>query len=262
MDKTEDTMKVLVMGEPYTQVPKDLYIPPDALRVLLMAFEGPLDLLLYLIRKHNFDVLNIPVSDITEQYLRYMQLMEQLDMGLAAEYLLMAATLGEIKARLLFPTLPQILDGESTEDPRLDLMAQLQKYAQIKLAAQSLAQYSRVGEQVLLSGIRVEIEEPVVAPAGDAKRLHQCLELLARQQGFRQSHHVEEDTMVLSQCLASMRERLEQHQGWQNLEGFYLREEARAGLVLNLMAMLELDREQEIEWYQEQYFAPVFLKKR
>lgn len=251
-----------VLGEPYHDLPKDLYIPPDALRVLLIAFEGPLDLLLYLIRKHHFDVLNIPVSEITEQYLAYMKLMEQLDIGLAAEYLLMAATLGEIKARLLFPKTQSALDDENIDDPRLDLIEQLKTYAQIKTAAQHLAQSPRIGERIHLSGQTIELNEKNIPPVADPKRLHQCLESLAKQQFFRQAHTVETDAWVLANYLINMKEKLSMRPDWQNLDSFYPPEQGKAGLVLNLMAMLELDREQILEWYQEEHFAPVFIKNR
>ena len=130
---------VLLFGEPVTQLPQDLYIPPDALRVLLDTFSGPLDLLIYLIRKQNIDILDIPVTLITEQYLAYLDLMEEMDMVLAAEYLLMAATLAEIKARMMLPCPPQSDDDEPETDPRARLAEQILAYIQTGKAAENLA---------------------------------------------------------------------------------------------------------------------------
>jgi len=128
----QEKCMALVQGKPLTEIPQDLYIPPDALKVILETFEGPLDLLLYLIRKHNLDILNIPIANITHQYMEYIHLMEYLQLELAAEYLVMAATLAEIKSRLLLPKPPQ--EEEEEEDPRARLIRQLQEYERFKKA--------------------------------------------------------------------------------------------------------------------------------
>ena len=157
--------QVLVFGEPVAQLPKDLFIPPDALRVLLETFSGPLDVLVYLIRKQNFDVLDIPVALITEQYLAYLEVMEQLDMALAAEYLLMAATLAEIKARMLLPRPPLLEDAEEAPDPRAALAEQLLLYVQTGQAAEALAALPRVGAGTALSAhLPPSGAQPLVKP--------------------------------------------------------------------------------------------------
>ena len=138
-----------VAGEPIKELPKDLYIPPEALQVFLEAFEGPLDLLLYLIRKQNIDILNIPIAEITEQYIRYIELMHELQLELAAEYLTMAATLAEIKSRLLLPK-PKGLDEAEEGDPRAELIRRLHEYERFSRAAEALDDRPRVGRDIFL----------------------------------------------------------------------------------------------------------------
>ena len=160
---------VLLFGEPVTQLPQDLYIPPDALRVLLDTFSGPLDLLIYLIRKQNFNILDTPVTLIPEQYLAYLDLMEEMDMVLAAEYLLMAATLAEIKARMMLPRPPQSDDDEPETDPRARLAEQILAYIQTGKAAENLAALPRVGAGTALSAhLPPAGAQPVVKPPADA----------------------------------------------------------------------------------------------
>src|SRR5437870_818925 len=143
----EPVIEAKVQGEPFTNWPKDLYIPPDALKVLLEAFEGPLDLLLYLIKQHNLDILNIPIAEVTRQYLEYIQLMKELRFELAAEYLVMAATLAQIKSRMLLPR-PAEAGEENEEDMRAELVRKLQVYEQIKKAAQDLDELPQQGIDV------------------------------------------------------------------------------------------------------------------
>lgn len=172
---------VLLFGEPVTQLPQDLYIPPDALRVLLDTFSGPLDLLIYLIRKQNIDILDIPVTLITEQYLAYLDLMEEMDMVLAAEYLLMAATLAEIKARMMLPRPPQSDDDEPETDPRARLAEQILAYIQTGKAAENLAALPRVGAGTALSAhLPPAGAQPVIKPPADAHKLADVLRKLDR----------------------------------------------------------------------------------
>ena len=227
--------QVLVFGEPVAQLPKDLFIPPDALRVLLETFSGPLDVLVYLIRKQHFDVLDIPVALITGQYLAYLEVMEQLDMGLAAEYLLMAATLAE----------------------------QLLRYVQTGKAAEALAALPRVGAGTALSAhVPPAAAQPLLKPPADAAKLAEMLRKLWLRHDLRRAHEVESEEFSLTERMDAMQARLRHHEGWQSLSSFCQAGEGRGGLVISLMAMLELDRSQLLEWQQPALFAPVNVRLR
>lgn len=255
--------QVLVFGEPVVQLPKDLFIPPDALRVLLETFSGPLDVLVYLIRKQNFDVLDIPVALITEQYLAYLEVMEQLDMALAAEYLLMAATLAEIKARMLLPRPPLPEDAEEAPDPRAALAEQLLLYVQTGQAAEALAALPRVGAGTALSAhVPPSGAQPLVKPPADAGKLAEMLRRLWLRHDLRRAHEVESEEFSLTERMDAMQARLRHHEGWQSLSSFCQAGEGRGGLVISLMAMLELDRSQLLEWQQKALFAPVDVRLR
>ena len=256
--------QVLVFGEPVAQLPKDLFIPPDALRVLLETFSGPLDVLVYLIRKQHFDVLDIPVALITGQYLAYLEVMEQLDMGLAAEYLLMAATLAEIKARMLLPR-PPLPDAETEEapDPRAALAEQLLRYVQTGKAAEALAALPRVGAGTTLSAhVPPAAAQPLLKPPADAAKLAEMLRKLWLRHDLRRAHEVESEEFSLTERMDAMQARLRHHEGWQSLSSFCQAGEGRGGLVISLMAMLELDRSQLLEWQQKALFAPVDVRLR
>ena len=227
--------QVLVFGEPVAQLPKDLFIPPDALRVLLETFSGPLDVLVYLIRKQHFDVLDIPVALITGQYLAYLEVMEQLDMGLAAEYLLMAATLAE----------------------------QLLRYVQTGKAAEVLAALPRVGAGTALSAhVPPAAAQPLLKPPADAAKLAEMLRKLWLRHDLRRAHEVESEEFSLTERMDAMQASLRRHDGWQSLASFCQAGEGRGGLVISLMAMLELDRSQLLEWQQPALFAPVNVRLR
>ncbi|MDO4643784.1 MAG: ScpA family protein [Cardiobacteriaceae bacterium] len=254
--------QVLIFGEPVTQLPKDLYIPPDALQVLLEAFSGPLDLLVYLIRKQNIDVLDIPVTLITEQYLAYLDVMEEMDMVLAAEYLLMAATLAEIKARMLLPR-PPLDEAVEEEDPRAALVEQLLLYVQTGKAGENLSVLPRVGAGTALSAhVPPTGTQPLTKPTADAEKLADMLRCLWARYDLRRAHEVESETFSLAERMDTMQARLRHHHGWLSLSSFCQAGEGRSGLVVSLMAMLELDRSQLLEWQQAALFAPVELRLR
>lgn len=254
--------QILVFGEPLERLPKDLYIPPEALRVLLSAFEGPLDLLLYLIRRQNMDILDIEVALITEQYLAYLQMMETLDISLAAEYLLMAATLAEIKARMLLPRPPSI-DTEDEDDPRAELAERLLAYARTVEAAEQLSCWARVDCGFALSAHQPPTDiVPVVKPSADTEKLLKVMTQIWQRQALRRAHEVEREVVSLSERVNRMEQQLRETQQWLNLQSFYQVQEGRVGLVISLMAMLELDRAQVIEWHQEEAFAEVLLRVR
>ncbi|SUO94233.1 segregation and condensation protein A [Suttonella ornithocola] len=254
--------QILVFGEPIETLPKDLYIPPDALRVLLETFEGPLDLLLYLIRKDNMDIRDIQVAVITEQYLAYMKMMEALDISLAAEYLLMAATLAEIKARML---LPQVENDEAMEeeDPRAALTDRLLAYAQTVKAAEKLAAWARVEDGIALSAYQPpEGIVPIIKPNADTEKLLQTIAQIWRRQALKRAHEVEKEAYSLAERIAKIEAQILAIQHWQPLVAFYHHEEGKAGLVISLMAMLELDRSQRLEWQQAEAFADIFIRPR
>lgn len=253
---------VLVFGEPLKKMPKDLYIPPDALRVMLNVFEGPLDLLLYLIRRHNLSIHDIPVALITEQYLAYIRAMREADMTLAAEYLLMAATLADIKARMLLPQ-PEIPDTEEEHDPRAELADRLLRYAQTADAAKMLSAMARVDAGIALSAHTPPAAiVPRIKPDADAQLLAQTIRRLWYQHGLKRAHQVEKESYSLAERIERIEKQLGETHGWQEFSMCYQKEEGRAGLIVSLMALLELDRAQRIEWQQAQAFAPIYLRAR
>ena len=252
-----------VFGRPVTDLPQDLFIPPDALKVVLGSFQGPLDLLLYLIRKQNIDVLDIPMIKITEQYLHYIAQIEAQQFDLAAEYLLMAATLAEIKARMMLPRPPQSDDDEPETDPRARLAEQILAYIQTGKAAENLAALPRVGAGTALSAhLPPAGAQPVVKPPADAHKLADVLRKLWLRHDLRRAHEVENESYSLAERMDSMQARLRNHPDWQPLTAFYGAGEGREGFVVSLMAMLELDRSQLLEWQQAALFAPVNLRLR
>ncbi|HAI67943.1 MAG TPA: segregation/condensation protein A, partial [Gammaproteobacteria bacterium] len=163
VEEVETSPPALVHGAPLSKWPTDLYVPPDALQVFLESFEGPLDLLLYLIQRHNLDILNIPIAEITQQYLHYIELMKELQLDLAAEYLVMAALLMEIKSRLLLPTTDK--ENETENDPRSKLVQQLREYAQYKQAAEDLDALPRIAREIFIASVeRPKIPKEIIIP--------------------------------------------------------------------------------------------------
>lgn len=251
--------QALLFGEPLRTLPRDLYIPPDALRVLLMSFEGPLDILLYLIRKNNVSIHDIPVAEITAQYLEYIALMQKMDMNLAAEYLCMAATLTEIKARLMLPqSRLQALQDAPEEDPREELSRQLALYAATKQQALQLEAMPRVGAGLYLSAYHLPL--PPVPPEADTERLLWAMAALLERQSFSHQHEIINEGESLSLRLMKMEESLSHE--WRSLSASYQQDEGVAGVVLSLMAMLELDKAQKLSWKQERFFEDIFIMRR
>ncbi|MFK7892927.1 MAG: ScpA family protein [Granulosicoccus sp.] len=250
----------LVKGEPFVQLPLDLYIPPDALEVYLDAFEGPLDLLLYLIKRQNLDILNIPIADITAQYMRYINLMESMRFELAAEYLVMAAMLAEIKSRMLLPKLDD--EAEEDGDPRAELIRRLQEYERIKQSALSLDDLPRLErEHQVLHIAAPKIEKDLPLPDITMKELMTALnEVIARAE--RMGHH------NISRETLSVRARMSQVLSVLTIGQFcefstlFNPEEGRLGVVVTFLAILELCKEATIEIVQSEPFAPIYLKAR
>ncbi|HFD78936.1 MAG TPA: segregation/condensation protein A [Gammaproteobacteria bacterium] len=246
-----------VQGEAVTTLPKDLYIPPDALEVFLETFEGPLDLLLYLIRRQNLDVLDIPIAAITEQYMEYIELMTDLRLELAAEYLVMAAMLAEIKSRML---LPRPVETEEEEDPRAELVRRLQEYERYKQAAEDIDHLPRVGRDVFPVQLEAPEKQVVATPpqVSLVELLKAARDAMMRAEMFSH-HHIQMEPL-------SVRERMSSVLGAVSTEEFtsftelFRPEEGRMGVVVSLLAVLELIKESLIELVQSEPFAPIYIK--
>jgi len=244
-------------GEPLIEIPHDLYIPPDALEVILEAFEGPLDLLLYLIRKENLDILDIPMAPLTRQYLEYVDAMRAKNLELAAEYLVMAATLMAIKSRLLLPRPPA---AEATEeDPRAELVRRLLEYERIKKAAQALEGLPQLGRDVLAVSVWVERTVAERLPEVSAQDLAEAWRALLHRARMTAHHRVSREELSVREHMSSVLRRLQERRV---LEFGELFDPARgvAVLVVTLLAVLELAREALIELTQSESFAPIYVK--
>ena len=227
-----------VGGQPLAELPKDLYIPPDALEVFLEAFEGPLDLLLYLIRRQNLDILDIPVAQITQQYMQYIALMQTLRLELAAEYLVMAAMLAEIKSRML---LPRPVDADEEEDdPRAGLVRRLQEYERFKQAAETIDEQPRVGRDVFPASARPQrVDTPENLPQPGLRELLLALnDVLARAELFA-SHAIEREPLSVRERMSRVLERLSGRQPVAFVALIDV-EEGRLGVVVCFLAVLEL----------------------
>ena len=251
----------VVEGEAMTQIPIDLYIPPDALEVFLDAFEGPLDLLLYLIRKQNLDILNINVFEITRQYMDYIGLMNNMQLELAAEYLVMASMLAEIKSRMLLPR--QVAEGEEEEgDPRAELIRRLQEYEQFKEAAENIDEMPRVGRDMFTAEeMRPDYERPKLHPEVDLREVMLAFkEVMGRAEMFEE-HEVHKETLSTR---ARMSEVLEQLQGkaFVPFINLFNTDEGRMGVVVTFLAIMELSKESLIDLVQNEVFAPIHVKAR
>jgi segregation and condensation protein A len=251
-----------VYGEAVTVLPEDLYIPPDALAVVLEAFEGPLDLLLYLIRKQNLDILDIPISRITDQYLAYIDLMQVLQVDLASEYLLMAALLAEIKSRMLLPR--PVKTGDEEDDPRAELVRRLQEYERFKQAAEELDALPLEGRDVFSAQADapmniVVVEEPLY---GDFPALLEALRDVLRRADLRQSHVVASEGLTLEQRLREVMERLHDDQVQLMFHELFSHQEGRMGVVVTFMAILELLKQKMIRLVQDAVFAPIYVRRQ
>jgi segregation and condensation protein A len=245
-------------GEPLFKLPQDLYIPPDALEVFLEAFEGPLDLLLYLIRRQNFNILDIPLADVTKQYLEYVDQIRSRNLELAAEYLLMAAMLIEIKSRMLLPA-RKTEDGKEAEDPRAELVRRLLEYEQIKLAAAQLDALPLLGRDF----VRVQVLRPVLAeprlPVVTPDDLRQAWADISRRATLKAHHHITREQLSVREHMSIVLRRL---QGRRFVE-FHDLFDARAPspvIVVTFIALLELARESLLEVTQAEAFAPIYVR--
>jgi len=245
-------------GEPLFSMPDDLYIPPDALEVFLEAFEGPLDLLLYLIRRQNFNVLDIPMALLTEQYLAYVEQIRSRNLELAAEYLLMAALLIEIKSRMLLPV-RKADTGEEVEDPRAELVRRLVEYERIKLAAQQLDERPRLGRDFLRALVVVEQTMIRRLPTVEASDLQRAWLELLRRARLTAHHHIAREELSVREHMSLILKRL---QGRRFAEFSDLLDPAQGVrvLVVHFLALLELARENLIEVTQAEPYAPLYVR--
>lgn len=255
----EEMPIALVQDEPMSVLPKDLYIPPEALMVILEAFEGPLDLLLYLIRRQNLDVLDIPIADITKQYMHYIELMEDLDLEVAAEYLLMAAMLAEIKSRMLLPR-PEEEDEES--DPRAELVRRLQEYERYKQAAQDVGNLPRMERDIFpVSAEPPEIERRAPEPDVDMKELMIAFQEVLQRADMFTTHQIRREPLSVRERMSILLSSVSDNSdGFTEFTSLFTAEEGRMGVVVTFLAVLELVKESMIDFVQSEPFAPIYLK--
>jgi len=250
----------VVMGKAVTELPKDLYIPPQALEVFLEAFEGPLDLLLYLIRRQNLDILEVHVSEVTEQYMHYVQLMDAMQFELAAEYLLMAAVLAEIKSRMLLPRSSEV--DEDEEDPRAQLIRRLQEYERFKKAALDIDDMPRLGRDTWVgSGNPPDLERARPEPDVDMRELLMSLSEVMRRADMFESHHVKREALSTRERMSEVLETLSGEQ-FVPFVSLFSAKEGRLGVVVTFLAIMELLKESLVEIVQTENFGPIHIKAR
>jgi segregation and condensation protein A len=245
-------------GEPLFQLPQDLYIPPDALEVFLEAFEGPLDLLLYLIRKQNFNILDIPLADVTRQYLNYVEQIRKHNLELASEYLLMAAMLIEIKSRMLLPP-RKTDDGKEPEDPRADLVRRLLEYERIKLAAAQLDKLPMLGRDVLRVQVMVEQSLTPRLPDVDPADLRAAWADILQRARLNQHHRITREQLSVREYMSQVLRRL-QGRRFVEFQDLFDTTHGQAVVVVTFIAMLELCRERLLEVTQAEAFAPIYVR--
>ena len=248
----------VVHGQPLLQIPQDLYIPPDALEVILDAFEGPLDLLLYLIRRQNLDILDIPVASISRQYVDYIQGMHELRFELAAEYLVMAAILAEIKSRLLLPRPPS--EEGIEEDPRADLIRRLQEYERYKKAAEDLDTLPRQERDTApVSAFVPDRAEIRLPPPVDIREMLLALHDVFKRAELYTQHAIKRDALSVRQRMGELLERLADGQ-FHRFESLFTVEEGKLGVVVTFLGLLTLAKEQLVDIVQEGPLQPIYVK--
>ena len=247
----------IVQGEAISAPPEDLYIPPDALEVFLETFEGPLDLLLYLIRRQNLDILDIPIADITAQYMDYVELMRNINLDLAAEYLVMAAMLAEIKSRILLPRHEEI---EDEGDPRAELVKRLQEYERFKQAATDLDEMPRMDRENFTTSVDVIREDKKTPePDVDMRELLLAFQEVLKQVDMQKHHEIEREEISIRERMTHVLSKLE-GDNFVEFQSLFTLKEGRLGVVVTLMAVLELLKLKVIDMVQSEAFAPIYLK--
>ncbi len=254
----EQTVAV-VEGASVTELPTDLYIPPDALEVFLEAFEGPLDLLLYLIRRQNLDILNVRVAEITAQYMRYIDLMQALQLELAGEYLLMAAMLAEIKSRMLLPR-PDAFEDEE-DDPRAELIRRLQQYEQIKSAAENLGEMPRLERDIrVVAAEKPELVREVADPVVELKEVLLALAQCLHRAQMYERHSIAQEPLSVRERMTDILDRMRHSTEFVPFASMFTAEEGRMGVIVTFLAIMELIRESLVDFVQAEAFAPIYLK--
>jgi len=258
MDVVDNVALARLYGEPLFKMPQDLYIPPDALQLFLEAFEGPLDLLLYLIRRQNFNILDIPLADVTRQYLAYVEQIRKTNLELASEYLLMAAMLIEIKSRMLLPPKPSA-DGGEPEDPRAELVRRLIEYEQMKLAAAKLDALPVLGRDFLRAQVHIEQSLAPRFPDVDVDELRAAWADILKRANLNQHHTITREQLSVREHMSIVLRTL---QGRRFLEFEHLFDVRRGPqvLVVTFIALLELARERLLEITQAEAFAPIYVR--
>jgi segregation and condensation protein A len=249
----------IVEGEPITVMPRDLYIPPQALEVFLEAFEGPLDLLLYMIRRQNLDVLDIPIADITRQYMEYIQLMQELDLELAGEYLLMAAMLAEIKSRMLLPR--SQFDAEEEDDPRAELVRRLQEYERFKRAAEDIDRLDRLDRDVYQATAELTNRHVIrLLPEVTLQEMLVAFKDVVQRATMFDHLHVQRETLSVRQRMSDVLAMLEDSTLVEFVK-LFRPEEGRLGVCVTFAALLELLREGLIDVVQAGLYAPLHVRR-
>lgn len=254
---TQLILDARIHGEAFTQLPHDLYIPPDALEVYLDTFEGPLDLLLYLIRKHNLNILDIPMADLTRQYMAYVEKMQDIKLELAGDYLLMSAMLIEIKSRFL---LPKPADVESEEDPRAELVRRLMEYEAIKLAAQKIDEMPKVGEDISVASAYYEKMSEVKPPEFSLDDLAEAWRNVLKRASHFQHHQVGKAELSVREHMSIILRRLKTDNLLEFSELFDVVQDGIAKLVVCFLAILELAREGLLRITQQAAFSPIYVQ--
>ena len=248
----------IVRGQPVLQMPQDLYIPPDALEVILEAFEGPLDLLLYLIRRQNLDILDIPIAEITRQYVEYIELMHEMRLELAADYLVMAAMLAEIKSRLLLPRPP--LEEGVEEDPRAELVRRLQEYERFKKAAEEIEAMPRQDRDfATVSAFVVDRNVIRLPPPVELRELLLALKDVLKRAELTGRHAIQREALSVRNRMSDLLKALGDGE-FHPFERLFSADEGRLGIVVTFLALLELAKEHLIEVMQSEPLAPIYLK--
>ena len=250
----------IVGGEAVTELPQDLYIPPDALEIFLEAFEGPLDFLLYLIKRQNIDILDINVADITDQYMSFVDLMHANQFELAAEYLVMAATLAEIKSRLLLPR--QEEEEVEEDDPRMQLIRRLQEYERFKQAAEDIDELPRLDRDVYLAAAALPVIERIAPdPEVDLDEVLRSLAKVLKRADMFEHHHISRETLSTREKMSEILVRISEHK-FVPLVSLLVKEEGRLGVVVTFLAIMELLKDSLIEIVQSESFGPIHVKSR
>jgi segregation and condensation protein A len=248
----------VVKGQPFLQMPQDLYIPPEALEVILEAFEGPLDLLLYLIRRQNLDILDIPIAEITRQYVEYIELMGEMKLELASDYLVMAAILAEIKSRLLLPRPPSEEGHE--EDPRAELVRRLQEYERFKKAAEDIDALPRLERDIALATAHVPDRNVIrLPPPVELRELLLALKDVMKRAELYGHHTVQKQQLSVRNRMSDVLKSLEDGE-FHPFEALFNVEEGRLGVVVTFLAILELAKEQLLEIMQNETLGPIYVK--